>query len=120
MTNLIAKIPSAGSSIVIIAGHHDTKRTNLPFVGANDGRSSAAFLLEIARVLARRNNRLTYWVVFFDGEEALQRWPATDSLYGSRRFVQELSAQGVLNQARAVILVDMIADAHLDIHREAY
>ncbi len=120
MCNLIAKIPGASSSIVIIAGHYDTKRMDVRFVGANDGASSAAFLLEMARVLARRNNRLTYWLVFFDGEEALQCWSATDGLYGSRHFAQELSDQGTLNQVRAVILVDMIADAHLDIRREAH
>ena len=91
-----------------------------PFVGANDGGSSAAFLLEMARVLARRGNNVTYWLVFFDGEEALQRWSNTDGLYGSRHFAQELSAQDTLKQVQALILVDMIADAHLDIHREAH
>jgi glutaminyl-peptide cyclotransferase len=120
MTNLVAKIPGTSSAVVIIAGHYDTKRTNFPFVGANDGGSSAAFLLEMARVLARRKNSLSYWLVFFDGEEALQRWSNTDGLYGSRHFAQELSAQGTLNQVRALILVDMIGDAHLDIHRESH
>jgi hypothetical protein len=74
----------------------------------------------MAHVLARRNNRLAYWLVFFYGEEALQRWFNTDGLYGSRHFVHQLSAQGTLNQARALILVDMIADARLDIHHEAH
>src|SRR6266568_4243642 len=74
----------------------------------------------MARVLARRSSRLTYWLVLFDGEEALQRWSATDGLYGSRHFAQELSGQGILQQVRAMILVDMIADAHLDIRREAH
>ncbi len=120
MCNLVAKIPGASSSIVIISGHYDTKRMNFPFVGANDGGSSAAFLLEMARVLARRNSRLAYWLVFFDGEGALQRWSATDRLYGSRHFAQELLGQGIFQQIRAVILVDMIADAHLGIHREAH
>jgi Zn-dependent M28 family amino/carboxypeptidase len=120
MTNLVGKIAGGSSAVVIIAGHYDTKRTNFPFVGANDGGSSAAFLLEMARVLARRKNSLTYWLVFFDGEEALQRWSNTDGLYGSRHFAQELSAQGTLNQVRALILVDMIGDAHLDIHRESH
>jgi len=122
MTNLIAKVPGTTSAVVIIARHYDTKTkcTNFPFVGANDGGSSAVFLLEMARVLARRKNSLSYWLVFFDGEEALQRWSNTDGLYGSRHFAQELSAQGTLNQVRAVILLDMIADAHLDIHREAH
>ena len=46
MTNLVAKTPGTNSAVVIIAGHYDTKRTNFLFVGANDGGSSAAFLLE--------------------------------------------------------------------------
>ena len=120
MSNIVAKIPGDSSAVVIIAGHYDTKRMNFPFVGVNDGGSSAAFLLEMARVLVRRKNSLTYWLVFFDGEEALQRWSNTDGLYGSRHFAQELSAQGTLNQVRALILVDMIGDAHLDIHRESH
>ena len=84
MTNLVAKISGHSSAVAIVAGHYDTKRTNFPFVGANDGGSSAAFLLEMARVLVRRKNSLIYWLVFFDGEEALQRWSNTDGLYGSR------------------------------------
>jgi Zn-dependent M28 family amino/carboxypeptidase len=120
MSNIVTKISGDSSAVVIIAGHYDTKRTTFPFVGANDGGSSAAFLLEMARVLARRKNSLSYWLVFFDGEEAVHRWSATGGLYGSRQFVEELSTQGALNQVRALILVDMIADAHLDIHREAH
>ena len=60
MSNIVAKIPGDSSTVVIIAGHYDTKRTNFPFVEANDGGSSAAFLLEMARVLARRRNSLSY------------------------------------------------------------
>jgi len=118
MSNLIAKIPGACPSIVIIAGHYDTKRMGTPFVGANDAGSSAAFLLEMARVLARRANQLTYWVVFFDGEEAVKSWSSTDGLYGSGHLSAKLASDGMLARVRAVIVVDMIADAHLDIHRE--
>lgn len=118
MTNIVAEIPGASSSIVIIGGHYDTKRMATPFVGANDGGSSAAFVLELARVLARRRNKITYWLVFFDGEEAIRRWSATDSLYGSRHLAAELAAQGTKSQVEAMIVVDMIADAHLDIHPE--
>lgn len=76
MVNLIAKIPGQSASIIILAGHYDTKRMATLFVGANDGGSSAAFLLEMARVMARRANKLTYWLVFFDGEEAVRQWRA--------------------------------------------
>ncbi len=119
MTNIIATIPGASPSVIILAGHYDTKLFNdIRFVGANDGGSSAAFLLEMARVLGRRKNKYTYWLVFFDGEEALQTWSATDSLYGSRHLVQKLSADGDLNHIQAMILVDMIADKKLDIRRD--
>lgn len=119
MTNIVAEIPGASPSTVIVAGHYDTKRMTTPFVGANDGASSAAFLLELARVLIRRRNKLSYWLVFFDGEEAVRSWSASDSLYGSRHFALKLSAERMQGRVKAAIVVDMIADAHLKVRPEA-
>jgi glutaminyl-peptide cyclotransferase len=121
MTNVIARIPGERPSIVMVAGHYDTLRvTGFRFVGANDGGSSAAFLVELARVLGRRKNPVTYWLVFFDGEEALEQWSETDSRYGSRHLVQKLASAGELSQVQAMILVDLIADTKLDIYRDSY
>lgn len=120
MVNLIARIPGSPPLVIILAGHYDTKRMVTPFVGANDGGSSAAFLLEVARVLIPRPNRVTYWLVFFDGEEAVQRWSRTGRLYGSRHFARILTAQGMQNKIRVVFVVDMIANAHLDVDRESH
>jgi glutaminyl-peptide cyclotransferase len=75
MTNLVAKVPGVRPSIVIVAGHYETKGTKFPFVGANDGGSSAAFFLEMARVLARRNNRLAYWLVSSTGKRPCSGGP---------------------------------------------
>ena len=61
------------------------------FVGANDGGSSAALLLELARQLAAAPREYTYWLVWFDGEEARETWTDRDSLYGSRRLATELA-----------------------------
>ena len=58
-------------------------------------------------------------MVFFDGEEAVERWSAADSLYGSRHLAAELASQRIQGRIKAVFVVDMIGDAHLDIHREA-
>src|SRR4051812_27150983 len=56
MVNLIATIPGARKDRLVIAGHYDTKLyREFRFVGASDGGSSAAFLLELARVLKTRN-----------------------------------------------------------------
>jgi Zn-dependent M28 family amino/carboxypeptidase len=119
MTNLIAKFRSSRRETVIVAGHYDTKRFDaFRFLGANDGGSSAALLVELARVLGGRQNALNYWLVFFDGEEAVRDWSATDSLYGSRHLVEKLSASGELSRIQALILVDMIAGAPLRIPRE--
>jgi len=120
MTNLIAKFPGTQSKIVMIGGHYDTKlEEHFRFVGANDGASSAALLLELARVLQGRKHAFTYWLVFFDGEEAVRQWTDTDSVYGSRHLAQKLSSGGELGRIHALILVDMIGDSHLVIHREA-
>ena len=119
MTNLIVKYPGTGSNVVIVAGHYDTARIpGISFVGANDGASSAALLMELARALKGRKFPFSVWLVFFDGEEATQQWSDTDSVYGSRHYVQKLSASGDLSRVQAMILVDMIGDADLGIHRE--
>ncbi len=110
MLNIIAKLPGDRSEVVIIAGHYDTARLpGIRFVGANDGGSSAAGLLELARVLAKRRHASTYWIVFFDGEEALNHWSQSDSLYGSRHFVETLRKGDRLRQVRVVVLLDMVA-----------
>ncbi len=120
MSNLIAKLPGGRPQVVILAGHYDTKRfETFPFVGANDGGSSAAFLLEMARALKARKNSMTYWLVFFDGEEAIQSWSASDSLYGSRHLAAKLTSTGELSRIEAFILVDMIGDARLNIFRDS-
>jgi Zn-dependent M28 family amino/carboxypeptidase len=120
MTNIIGVFQGDSDFIVVIGGHYDTaKLAGVTFVGANDGGSSAAFLLELARVLAHRKNRVTYWLVFFDGEEALKQWSPSDSLYGSRHLAEKLAANGTLSRVKALILVDMVADRHLNILHES-
>jgi len=103
----------------MLAGHYDTKLfKQFRFVGANDGGSSAGLLLELARRLATRPRDYTYWLVWFDGEEAREQWTDRDSLYGSRRLATELARDKRL--PRAMILVDMIGDRDLAIRREAH
>ena len=109
MVNIVGLLSGTSSDVVIVAGHYDTARLKgMAFVGANDGGSSGAELLELARVLSRRSHVLTYWLVFFDGEEAIDHWSASDSLYGSRHFVEALRGSGKLREVQAVILLDMV------------
>jgi glutaminyl-peptide cyclotransferase len=120
MTNLIARIPGQRPDRIVIGGHFDTKLfREFRFVGANDGGSSAAMLLELARVLKSRSNPFTIELVFFDGEEAmLPQWQGTDNTYGSRHYVEAARQAGTLGGLKAMILLDMVGDRSLDIRRE--
>jgi glutaminyl-peptide cyclotransferase len=121
MVNVRGLIPAAGGgrSRLIVAGHYDTKLfREFRFVGANDGGSSAAFLIELGRVLAERKNPMAIELVFFDGEEALVSWEGRDNTYGSRHYVEAARADGTLGDIRALLLVDMIGDRDLRIRRD--
>lgn len=120
MVNLRATLPGSGPTRLIIAGHYDTKRfDDIRFVGANDGGSSAAFLIELARVLKLRQNALPIELLFLDGEEAVVEWSLeSDSTYGSRHYVEAARTAGTLKDIGAMILVDMIGDRDLAIQRE--
>ena len=88
------------------------------FVGANDGGSSAAFLIELARVLKARRNGLTIELLFLDGEEAVLEWQGLDHTYGSRYYVAHAKRDGSLASLKALVLVDMIGDRDLRIKRD--
>jgi Zn-dependent M28 family amino/carboxypeptidase len=104
----------------VIAGHYDTKRfDDRVFVGANDGGSSTAFLIELGRVLARRPPGVPVELLFLDGEEAVVEWEGEDNTYGSRHYVRAARADGSLDSIGALVLVDMIGDRDLRIKREA-
>ena len=117
MANVVAVLPGRRSDVILVGGHYDTKVfREFRFVGANDGGSSTALLLELARASAARPHEYTYWIVFLDGEEARGAWTSTDSLYGSRQMAADLARRGRL--PRAVIIADMIGDRDLNIRRE--
>ena len=119
MVNLVATIPGARTDRLMIAGHYDTKRVReFRFVGANDGGSSAAFLIELARVLKARKNAFTIELLFLDGEEAVVEWTGTDHTYGSQYAVDTARKTGALASLKAMVLVDMIADRDLRIRRD--
>lgn len=128
MVNLRATLPGAAAAggpsrgRIVIGGHYDTKLVKeFRFVGASDAGSSTAFLLELARALKGRSNPLPIELLFLDGEEAVVDWflpNAQDHTYGSRYYVEQLKRTGTVDEVRAFILVDMIADKDLGIRRE--
>jgi glutaminyl-peptide cyclotransferase len=58
------------------------------------------------------------WLVFDDGEEAVQQWTETDSLYGTRHLAAKWYSDGTIKRIKAVLIADMIGDKDLNILEE--
>lgn len=114
--NLIATFGEKAPNF-LLCSHYDTKTFDtIRFVGANDGGSSTGLLLEMARALASNPALAAKMeLVFFDGEEAFENFTATDGLYGSRHFAEQLRASNEAKQFRGGFLFDMIGDKSLDV-----
>src|SRR2546430_15052546 len=103
MANVVARLPGRRPDVVVLAGHYDTKLfKSFRFVGANDGGSSAALLIELARRLAKAPREYTLWLGWFDGGEAVESWTATGRLYGSPHLAAELARPGPVSRPPVV------------------
>ena len=123
--NIIAKYPGTKDGIIVMASHYDTNYPlrNTSFVGANDGGSSSALLLEIANQLrSKPREGYSVWLVWDDAEEAIK--PETempfdkDSLYGIGHLADKWRADGTAKKIKAFLLADMIGDADLNVDRD--
>ena len=121
MANVIGTIPGARAERIALATHFDTKLyRDFRFVGASDGASSTAVVLELGRVLAQRKNPYTIELLFFDGEEAVnEEWRDPDNRYGSKHYVQQAQKAGSLAGLKALVLMDLVGDKNLNFRRES-
>src|SRR5947209_10533956 len=121
MRNFIAKFPGKKDGIIVLAAHIDTPYPlrNTSFIGANDGASTTGLLLAIADQLrGKKLDGYSVWLAFLDGEEAVQQWSASDSVYGSRHLAAAWQQDGTLGKIKAFMVADMIGDADLNIQRD--
>lgn len=124
--NIVAKM-GQGQPLLLLGAHYDSRlladadpdpaNHSLPVPGANDGASGVAVLMELGRVIPARMAQLgdvsgQVWLVFFDAEDN-GRIPGWDWIMGSRAFVEQLTVA-----PDAVVIVDMIGDADLNIYLE--
>jgi glutaminyl-peptide cyclotransferase len=116
--NIVAK--RGQGPLVIVGAHYDTRprADNDPFqpyahiLGANDGASGVAVLLELARVLPEKLNKET-WLAFFDAEDSgnIDGWPWS---VGADHVAATL-----IVTPEAVVVLDMIGDKDQQIYYEA-
>jgi Zn-dependent M28 family amino/carboxypeptidase len=130
MCNFIVRFAGKKPGVIVLGTHYETNYPlrNINFVGANDGASTTGLLMTIADLLraqtarapAKKLDGYSVWLVFFDGEEAIQQWSRSDSTYGSRHLAAKWGRDGTLNQIKAFLLADMIGDKDLDIQHETH
>jgi Zn-dependent M28 family amino/carboxypeptidase len=126
--NVVGRIPGSSAGAVVLGAHHDTKR--IPgFLGANDGASGVAVLLELARDLPRDLAGPSIDLAFFDAEESRGAGSGVSAFErsgdrGSRQYVRYAAGGGgqgspPLRSIRAMVLFDMVGDCDLRIPYEA-
>jgi glutaminyl-peptide cyclotransferase len=118
--NIIAR-RGTGTPWIILGSHYDSRlladqdknpvNRKLPVPGANDGASSTAILLELARVLPNYDNK-QIWLVFFDDEDNGTADGKGWSV-GSTYFVSQLNGK-----PDSVVVLDMVGDKNLNIYKE--
>lgn len=116
--NLVAR-RSDEPPVLLLGAHYDSRpvadqdpgpESGLPVPGANDGASGVAVLLELARSLPE--DVVPLWLVFFDAEDG-GNLPGGEWIVGSRLFAESLTVR-----PQAVVIVDMVGDADLNLYYE--
>ncbi len=125
--NIIAKFRPELAERIILCAHWDSrpwadedpdpKFHSTPVLGANDGASGVAVLLEMARIFHAQPPPVGVDLVFFDGEDVGDSGNTWSWARGSQYFAGHLSKKEYPNY---VVLLDMIGDRDLTIAQEAY
>ena len=126
LENIIARFNPDAEFQTIISAHWDTrpwadqeearKDQSQPIIGANDGASGVAVLLELARIMGENPPPIGVNLVFFDGED--MGVPGENETYcqGSRYFAKNLP----IPRPNEAINLDMVGDKQLVLPIERY
>jgi hypothetical protein len=124
LTNFIASYNRDAGRRVMLCAHWDSRprcekdpdstMRDMPVPGANDGASGVAVLLEMGRLFSQSPPPVGVDIVLFDGEDYGINGQSEGWFIGSTYFARNRSGY----YPRAAILIDMIGDADLRIHRE--
>jgi Zn-dependent M28 family amino/carboxypeptidase len=120
LVNLSAVIPGASPDLIVLAAPYATKRfDSFEFVGANDGASAPALLLELARMIQARPLPYTTWLAFLDGEAGVAAGAdAAPAHAGSSALARELLSGTAAPPVRLLVMFQQVGDADLHVTRD--
>ena len=126
LENIIARFNPDSEFQTVISAHWDTRPwadqedlrqdRDQPIIGANDGASGVAILLELAKIMGENPPPIGVNLVFFDGED--MGVPGENETYcqGSRFFAKNLP----IPRPNEAINLDMVGDKQLVLPIERY
>ncbi|MFM7249184.1 MAG: M28 family peptidase [Planctomycetaceae bacterium] len=129
MENLVVEWHPERTDRIVLGAHYDTRpfpdrdpdNPRGEFVGANDGASGVALLMELAAAMAALEGPVGVDFVLFDAEEYVFG-PRDPYFLGSTHFARKYAAGRksgeVAHAYRAGLVLDMVADADLQIWQE--
>ena len=128
LTNLVGTYSpenTTGQNVIFVA-HYDSRyiadrdadesKRNQPILGANDGASGVAVLIELGRIIPSLQINHDVTLFFTDAEDQGQPYKANTWSYGADAWVSNLTNDYKANIS-AYIVTDMIGDIYLDFTR---
>lgn len=123
LTNIIASFAPGSQDRILLCAHWDTRpraendtdksRRNEPIIGANDGASGVAVLIELASLFRQSRPPIGVDLVLLDGEDYGKEGDIDSYLLGARYFASHQPPD-----YRFGVLLDMVGDKFLDIPKE--
>jgi len=125
MANIIVQWHPERKERILLAAHYDTRpfpdrdrfRPQGRFIGASDGASGTAVLMELAHLMPELDSKYGIDFVLFDGEELV--YDDKDPYFlGSTWFARQYTSRPPQHKYRWGVVLDMIGDADLQIYQE--
>ncbi len=131
MANVIVEWHPDRKERILLCAHYDTRplpdrdldpvqRRSGVFIGANDGASGVAVLMELAHLMPTFNGPVGVDFVLFDGEELVYVDKRDPYFLGSTWFATQYVRRPPAHKYRWGVLLDMVGDANLEIYQEQW
>jgi hypothetical protein len=126
LANLIVEWHPERTQRILLCAHYDTRpypdmdrhRRRGVFIGANDGASGVAVLMELGKHMPQLGGNVGVDFVLFDAEEFVFDAQRDSYFLGSTHFASTYASEPPPIRYRWGVLLDMVGDAHLELYQE--
>jgi hypothetical protein len=129
MANMVVEWHPERKERILLCAHYDTRplpdrdpdprqRRSGAFIGANDGGSGTALLMELAHLMPNIQGPIGVDFLLVDGEELVYVEERDPYLLGSMYFAQQYARNPPEHKYRWGVVLDMVGDESLQIYEE--